>query len=250
MPRIILTTCGTSLLESSCWNADDEELKPISTMADSNRAEKERMSADWANWISNNRNSSLAEKFNPACWNTNNMLIDLPAELASLRALVEVLKKKEPSVTLGTGDKIVLLHSANEKGKFCAETMKSVFKNKLNNALKDVLIDLKKFEGLDPKDATCMVKALREIWGIYKKEILDKRDTTKYIFNLTGGYKATAMTLAGLSSLLSSTIKVPILYLHEDSSFDNLFVMRWEKGSIELDSLDSDVPQKEILDLL
>jgi putative CRISPR-associated protein (TIGR02619 family) len=217
MSGIILTTCGTSLLESSCWIADDTNLKPISSLSE--RSSREEMKVQWSNWI-NLYKDQLIEKFNINCWNNTNMLIDLPAELASLKAIKMYFESSNINRPLSSEDRVILLHSDNHEGIFCAQKLEELIRNK--NLLNPSDIERKVIANLNPADRDRFGRALRETLN-YARGL--RRDNNEVILNLTGGYKALAILLAGFAREKTG---IRIFYLHEEAGYDQIYDMVFE----------------------
>jgi len=230
--RIILTTCGTSLYTSSCWKGLNDP--PISTISLEDQKTIRKRQSKCEGLIMDAQKEdptgeTFAQSFDAVSWNNLDRLRDLPAELASLRVILESLKSKNEG--LDQEDKIILLHSDNNNGRFCASVIKLV----LEKQLQGVVIKPDKINGLDPVSAQQLVDALKTTWKTYYNML--SRNSDKFIFNLTGGYKATSLILAALSALFAlsadvSSSGVPditITYLHESAPPDNLFNIYWDK---------------------
>jgi putative CRISPR-associated protein (TIGR02619 family) len=233
MPRTIITTCGTSLFKSCCWRYGDLCDNSLSEMKD----ELEKMAYEL---VCNSKlkqafadKKELHQDFEHFAWKEN-YLRDLPAELASLRAIQlcledieseqyqgEInklttstshprLRKLESEPPLGEDDKVILLHSDNEEGRYCAMILSKILKG--NDLLQGVQIcDNWEVKGLDPSDIFQFGKALKNIW----KEMLLKFDgCNEFIFNLTGGYKALSILFGAAAYHFS---KVRVFYLHENT---------------------------------
>lgn len=225
MGRVIITTCGTSLLESSCWLEKDKNGKiitpPLISSA-SDRIERERRKSEWRNWIiaqTNNYQNGymLIQNFNKDCWNNLNMLIDLPAELASLRAIM---------LYFGTGnnclkkdDKVFLLHSDDAEAKFCAETISEIIKTQLSLPIKPEPLEI---NNLDPKNSDDFTGALREMKD--KVNQIANNDFNNLFLNLTGGYKALAIELAAFAQEKQTPT---IFYLFEETNYDQIYVQNY-----------------------
>ncbi|AKB40298.1 MULTISPECIES: putative CRISPR-associated protein [Methanosarcina] len=238
MPRIIITTCGTSLFKSCCWKYGELCKDSLSEMKD----EQERMGYES---VCNsklkqalNDGIDLAKEFDPSAWE-DLYLRDLPAELASLRAIqlcLEGIKSKPPlgeddkilnsnphprlrktenEPPLGEDDKIVLLHSDNEEGRYCAMILSNILKD--YDLLSDVQIcEPWEVKGLDPSDLYQFEKALKHLW----KDLISKFDgINEYIFNPTGGYKALSILFGAAAYHFS---KVRVFYLHENTSYSEI----------------------------
>lgn len=227
MGRTIVTTCGTSLLSSGCWSLAG--IESLVGLKDDDRIVCEGINKGViVEQMKNNLSGeTMAQAFKKSDWETLTCLQNLPAELASLRVYVEVLKQTS-SITLGSGDKIVLLYSTNEEGKYCAKVLEIVLKQLFS----EVIISCDPIEHLDPVDFNKFGDALTTIWGNYGKTINTEHNAAnRIIFNLTGGYKAIVMVLAALCAA-NPAIPVSIIYLHESAPPNNLFVMNFQGTTI------------------
>ena len=241
MPRVIITTCGTSLLTSNCWEieiqAPDRTMKKMSeeqaildpTLQKPENLEKrirlEQTYSENINLYGNNPDK-LAENFDMQVWDDPSKILKLPAELASLRAIINFFKCRQQE--LNKQDNIVLIHSDNDDGKFCAKVLKGSLEKKIKIGCG---IQLSEVEGLDPKDATGFNKAIMRIWDECQKEITEKQNN-EYIFNLTGGYKGTAIILGGLAYKLHEKARMAIFYLHETSDYENISVYHFRNKAL------------------
>ncbi|MEO0091870.1 MAG: hypothetical protein ABIK61_04075 [candidate division WOR-3 bacterium] len=233
MGRIIVTTCGTSLLESSCWQLSDDEQKTyqfsLISELKNRKADKNEIyakKAQWTSWINGFMNTTngtdlLAQKFNEYFWNNNN-LIDLPAELASLRA-IQLYFDKVLKNSLTGEDKIVLLHSTafnqNNEGPFCAEVIKNITYNLLPTQL-----EKKEIPNLNPLDRINFENGLRGMEN-YVRDLISE-STNRLFLNLTAGYKAFAIQLAGLAA---KYLGVTIFYLYEETDCDQLTTIKFKE---------------------
>lgn len=224
MTRTILTTCGISLLQSSCWEYRGLYKASLSTMSSIEQKDHELHCMDVIEEARDNKYDLYAD-FKPKFWEEVEYLRYLPAELASLRAIQICLETDKKSQPLGEGDEIRLLHSTNEYGIYCAEILLKVIKTK--ELLFNVDVKLLPVEGLDPSDAGKLGKALRNIWAKCV-EIWDGDDNKKYIFNLTGGYKNVATLFGGAAYFIGN---VQIFYLHEDTNFNEISIMGFDKDA-------------------
>ncbi len=226
MSRTIITTCGTSLFQSSCWSYNSLNEKQLLEDELDRREHEKKCESTLMEAMDNKKESEVSASFDhTVSWNDPEYLRELPAELASLRAIQIYFDSKEINKPLGKGDKVILLHSDNKKAKFCAEILCTVLNNKDFNLLPEVKIDKWQVMGLDPQDFSEFVNALKSIW----KQIIEKplKDDTKYIFNLTGGYKGVSILLGGIAYYLS---KVDIFYLHENTVFEEIAIMGFNKS--------------------
>jgi len=224
MSRTIITTCGTSLLQSSCWSYNGLNEKQLSEDELDRREHEEKCESTLMEAMDNKKESEVSKSFS---WLDTDYLRDLPAELASLRAIQIYFEENEKPI--GEGDKVILLHSDNKKGRFCAEILCTVLNNKDINLLPGVITKKKEVTGLDPQDRIMFGKALMRVW----KKIILKPDNElrNYIFNLTGGYKAVGILLGGIAYHIA---KVPIFYLHEETGYDDITFMCFnKKGDME-----------------
>jgi len=228
MTRTILTTCGTSLLQSSCWEYKGLNEASFSTMSAIDKKEHELKCMDVHEDAKHDK-PDLYDRFDPKFWEDIKYLRYLPAELASLRAIQICFENDEKSYPLEKGDEIKLLHSTNDYGIYCAEMLLKVIKMK--ELLPDVDVKLLPVEGLDPSNAGELGKALRNIWGkcveIWEGDNNEK-DNKKYIFNLTGGYKNVATLFGGAAYFIGN---VQIFYLHEDTNFNEISIMGFNKDA-------------------
>jgi len=227
MSRIIVTTCGTSLFETTCWESLNDS--PLHCTEEKDKIDIKSGCEEKIKKIMQNDNdgSKLASEFVDSCWNSS-LLIDMPAEIASLKALTIALSKQDPPVDLGEGDKIILLHSISTDGLYCARVIKNVIKNKL---FKDIEIEMYP-KNLDPTDKDELLKSLEEIWTDFYKKLTNSK-FSRYILNLTGGYKITSMILSSLSVILCE-YPVTVIYLHEETPEDQLFGFYWDNNELKL----------------
>ena len=117
MSRTIITTCGTSLFQSSCWKYGGLNKKQPSKMDEMDRRNYEIKCRGFLKQAMED-NDDISTGFDRFSWDNIDYLRDLPAELASVRAIQIHFSKL---TSLDKGDKIVLLHSSNEEGKYCYE---------------------------------------------------------------------------------------------------------------------------------
>lgn len=227
--KIIFTTCGKSLLtNSSCWAIAG--IRRLSQAKDATDRDEARAlnEAIIKNYVPTDKTKlneaadSLAGMFIDACWR-NDDLVDLPAELASLRALE---KKVDPSGN-NTVEKIVLIHSADGEGAFCAKVIGKILERmkNLTPALfvnKAINIESLDIPLLDPMRPSQFNSGLKGIWSLCLGEVLKKEALEKeIIFNLTGGYKAMSITLAGLAATRQD-LPITIAYLHETATLEGI----------------------------
>jgi len=213
MKRVIITTCGTSLLQSNCWDIEPIKGKHFSEMEDEVEREEHKFNCKTVLKAARDAEVNFSEKFNLLSWENRNYLRDLPAELASLRA-IQMYFEAPKMEKLGSDDKIILLHSDNKDGTFCAKRLHEILIN--NKLIPTVEIELWEIVGLDPKNPKCFGNALKNIWSRCLLEF-PIQNTTKYVFNLTAGYKGTAVLLGGFSYHIGR--KANIFYLHEETAY-------------------------------
>lgn len=229
MKRVILTTCGTSLLKSSCWNFELIKDKHFSEIKDEVEREKHELNCKFVLTAAIDAGVNISEKFNRFSWDNRKYLRDLPAELASLRA-IQMYFEGPKMEELGSDDKIILLYSDNKDGKFCAERLHEILNN--YKLIPEVEIELWEIKGLDPKNPKGFGNALINIW---KKCLVEFpiQTTTKYVFNLTAGYKGTATLLGGFSYSIGKTVN--IFYLHEETAYNYISIIGFDvtKSSFE-----------------
>lgn len=252
--RKINTTCGTSLLESCCWNAFGSESKGLNSNLlsqmgddeDRKRAYEDHCRKVFKKFktekkISNNGMEEIpiesireiASKFDKFSWGGDskdnfNYLRDLPAELASLRAIEQVLMNNEEPFT--KDDEILLLCSDTTDGKFCADVIKEVL---IFHKLVPCKVDVKIIEDLDfEKDTNPEDKKVSEahkgLWNYFFLPLTDEKNID-YIFNLTGGYKSLAILLGAVAYKKSDRAR--IFYLNEKSKRDKIFTMWFDPTS-------------------
>lgn len=231
MKRIILTTCGTSLFESSCWKIDVSEGKKLNSKSlsqmetDSKRRKYEVTCKTILTEILKEGKEINPKDFDDSSWNKLKYLRDLPAELASLRA-IQVYFAGENHEPLGENDKVILLHSNNEEGMFCANTIEDVLTNTGDyNLLPGVEIDKWEVEGLDPTDFEGFGISLKDIWskciGRFEYE-----DGTEYIFNLTGGYKGVTIILGAFAYMMGTNLQ--IFYIYKETNYESVSIMGFD----------------------
>ena len=227
MPRVILTTCGTSLFTSNCWKKYDLSAEPaLSKAAAENKPRLEKRYRDYTigHKEADPTGQSLVKVFDEQIWDTLPQIAKLPAELASLKAITMYFeKRKQP---LNSHDKIKLLHSDNSEGEYCALAIKLILELNIKLACS---VSLDKQEGLDPQNYENFNAALERIWEGYFREIENSSD--QYTFNLTGGYKGIAVILGGLAYKMQHA-GVTIFYLHETSNYENIAVNGFRDGKL------------------
>jgi len=229
MKRIIITTCGTSLLKSSCWDIGPIKDKHFSQMKDEDEKQKHEFNCRTVLNAARESGVNISEKFNRFSWDNRKYLRDLPAELASLRA-IQMYFEGPKMEKLGSDDKIILLYSDNKDGKSCAELLHEIMiENKL---IPEVEIELWKITDLEPKNPKGFGNALKNIWNRCLLEF-PIQNTTKYVFNLTAGYKGTAVMLGGFSYYIGRMAN--IFYLHEETAYNYISIIGFDvtKSSFE-----------------
>lgn len=247
MVRMILTTCGTSLYNSSCWKWNELNLKPLSGASDRIAFRKRQSECEQAIIEAKKRcitGEELANNFDIESWNNLPRLRDLPAELASLKSIKMYYENPKINQPLTHDDQIVLLHpDSNNKdidGKFCADVLKTVIINK--NLLPPVLpgsiktIEIKK---LDPANREQFGEALKEVWN-YARGLHEGGNSI--ILNLTGGYKGIGILLGAFGRQFQG---IPMFYLHEEAGYDQIFMMKFDDDKISF--IYYDVDKKEII---
>ncbi|MBT9167882.1 MAG: hypothetical protein DDT22_00673 [candidate division WS2 bacterium] len=234
MARVILTTCGTSLYNSSCWSWGKLNEKPISGTSDRIELRKRQIECERAIISAKNQDSTgvgFTNTFDMTSWNTLSRLRDLPAELASLKAIKMYLENPAINQPLTSEDKIILLHSENSNkdidGRFCADMLKEVItKKNLLSPVAPANIETKVIENLDPANRDKFSNALNEVWH-YARTL--QSEGNSIILNLTGGYKALAILLGAFGRQFQG---IPMFYLHEEAGYDQIFMMKFENGNI------------------
>lgn len=227
MKRIIITTCGTSLLQSSCWDIELIKDKHFSEMKDEAEREKHELNCKTALRAARDAGVNISEKFNRLSWDTINYLRDLPAELASLRA-IQMYFEETNKEKLGSDDKIVLLHSNNKDGKFCVGQMCNTLLNKNLDLLHGVDIKSWSVKGLDPLDSSGFGEALNSIWN-KSIQCFPRAKDTQYIFNLTGGYKGISILLSAFA--YAKGLDTKIFYLYEETEYKNISIIDFDPNT-------------------
>jgi len=231
MPRVIITTCGTSLLTSNCWkdiSKDPSILSPDLRNYPQQRVELEiRYAAYTQPYFKSGDITGLAGQFDIDVWNNTDFILKLPAELASLKAIIEFFARR--NAPLNNQDSIVLLHSDNAEGRFCAQVIKEVLSTEIKISAP---VTLHKVTGLDPSNVNQFNQALDSVWQDYINKQINAQNHNEYIFNLTGGYKATAMVLSALAYKMHCSAPVTIFYLHETTDYRNIAIFGWRKAQL------------------
>lgn len=227
MKRVIITTCGTSLLQSSCWDIDRIKDKHFSQMKDENEKEKHESNCKTVLKAARESGVNISEKFNRFSWDNKNYLRDLPAELASLRA-IQIYFEGSIEGKLGKDDKIILLHSDNKDGKFCSGQLCNILINKYLNLLHGVDVKSWSVKGLDPLDSIGFGNALNNIW-IKSIQCFPRAKDTQYIFNLTGGYKGISILLTAFA--YAKGLDTKIFYLYEETEYKNISIIDFDPNT-------------------
>jgi len=225
MPRVIITTCGTSLLTSNCWRGMSDTssiLSPDLKDDPEKRAELEiRYTAYTQNFLRNTNPGELACQFDINVWENTNHILKLPAELASLRAMQLFLKRNK--IRLTNNDSLILLCSDTEEGKFCAEVLRYVLdKHRLLGPIRipePIIVP-----NLDPARPNDFQQAVSQLWS--NPPIGINNEDNKYYFNITGGYKVMGALLTGFAYFLGSR-RAYLFYLNE-ASYKEILVMGFD----------------------
>lgn len=239
MKRTIITTCGTSLLSSSCWEYRNLNEKHLSHLEDEYRLMHE-MECNSLLKEACDCETDISEDFDCESWRNLHCLKDLPAELASLRAIQEcfeterLLGENNKVNPLGENDQVLLLHSDDKEGKYCAEMLCKVLTCK--NLLNGVEIKTKEIEKLDPCEKEGFGKALDVIWKGMINRSADQN--TRYFLNLTGGYKGTSILFGALAYHIS---RINIFYLHEKTAYKEILLMGFDMRKEPKDRFYTDV---------
>lgn len=238
MARLIVTTCGTSLLTSSAW--DDKRFagcRPLAQISDRTERFRQEATCDafTDDYARTKDYQKLAKIFLKSCWDNPGELGRLPAELASLRSLDLYLGKTAP---LSGQDLFRFYYADNPEGCFCADCLKEILKINNSQLLPGMAKpDFREMRRLDPQAPEDFNRALTQLWDDCSREIKDLINTgakTELIFNLTGGYKAVGYVLAGLAALRESSISITLVYLHETSYEGEIQSLHWDDyGKLE-----------------
>lgn len=255
MPYIIFTTCGTSLLESSCWNHTSyPNIKALPARGKANnKADEYQNILKCRNFIDGNKNETLATYFDMDCWNDGSpgKWGKMSAELYSLKM---IFKQKELSKEKwnNEGHQLWLLHSqdkdndpqwCNHEGDFCARIIEKILIEK--TGLKKN-VHRKGFGNLEPGHPE-FLNSLKNLIN-FVNEKSPKRNDSEIILNLTGGYKIMGMVLSGLTAFYAPTPS-RIFYLYESS--ETIFDMKWleNNGCLQLDKKGSTLAEDQVIDL-
>lgn len=204
MARIILTTCGLTILETArCWKgySDKPGAKPrgLDPQPDRADAQCKRILKDF-----HKKPDSFAEGFDIGCWNPDKLGF-LSAEMASLYLI------NEQYFGNGLGEKeiVYLIHGDDEEGKLVYAVHEAIFKKiAFQPQIKPMEIN-----NLDPRSANDFCSALNVKLLSAVEKIIINSDNEFYL-NLTGGYKG---VLIFLGMKLGRRFK-QIFYLFEKSS--------------------------------
>lgn len=241
MARMILTTCGTSLYNASCWSWNDLNKKPLSGASDRIELRKRQIMCEQAIIQAKEADitgKELASTFDKCSWNELSRLRDLPAELASLKSIKMYLENPQINNPLTNDDQIILIHPESNNsdidGKFCADVLKNVItQENLLSPVPSGKIETKEIKNLDPADREKFGSALIEVWK-YTERL--QSEGNSIILNLTGGYKALAILLGAFGNKFEG---IPMFYLHEEAGYDQIFVMKFEDEKISFSYYDA-----------
>jgi len=229
MKNRIIMTIGTSLLASACW--DIEGVDTYDGITD--ESIKRMTEANNRDTLEKKSEAELIAAFKSNVWEKMNPLRDLPAEMSTLRLLVEALNADQNTENhLKAGDEIFLLHSTkddgDDDGSKCARVQIKLLRTLLPEG---VIITPEPIKHLDPADKSKLQLALNQIWLFCKNKLENEPETKKYL-NLTGGYKATSMLIATLASMIDANTS--IVYGHESSDLirDSLFVFNFDQRQL------------------
>jgi len=225
MPRVIITTCGTSLLTSNCWRGISDTSSILSPALKNDPEERVRLEIRYTaytqDFLRNTNHEELARQFDINVWRDTDDILKLPAELASLRAMQLFLTDND--ITFTNNDRLILLCSDTEEGKFCAEVLWYVLdKHRLLEPIcipEPIIVP-----NLDPARPDDFRKAVSELWSNPPIEI--NNENNKYYFNITGGYKVTGALLTGFAYFLSFP-RAYLFYLNE-ASYKEILVMGFD----------------------
>ncbi len=226
MKRIIYTTCGTSLLISSCW----EGRSHISTKS-TDHATKAQIEAQNSKFIEKYMDDpdGLVKKFDKECWKDTTRLRQLPAELASLRVIEEYCKRIDTfGGPLNSSDKIMLVHADNEDAKFCASVIDKLLKDNDMKLMGDVSTEdepwkISKLDASEPKE---FEQALQKLWNEEMSQRIPSSGAEHLCFNITGGYKP-LIALFACFGFRKGRGKAHIFYLNEESG-ENILIMGFD----------------------
>ena len=216
MKRIIVTTCGTSLLTSNCWKGISVRSAVVALQGEE-KYEHERL---YRCFTETNKNQ-LVNLFDKDCWNDTSQIAKLPAEFASLRTIKKFCDRR--NINLSENDRLILVYADNEDAEFCAEVIFNVL-NKYR-LFGNIQIEKHKVDGLDPADSGKFENALETLWNKLR-DMMPFSEDVRYYLNLTGGYKALVM-LFSCFGYVKSTADTYIFYLNERAG-ENILVMGFD----------------------
>ncbi len=216
MNNRIIMTVGTSLLASACWNIDGitsyEKAKNSDGKYDEHRLRSLEVKNREALWKKTEQDLLTPGVFKDEIWHDMAPLRDLPAEMATLRLLVDLINADpDQNNKLKAGDELYLLHSDNNAGSNCAEVEKKLLRSLLPTGLH---VRNEPIANLDPADKSQLQVALKDVMEKCAAW-LQPAEPMKVWLNLTGGYKATSMVISSVATRLAQP--VTIVYGHESS---------------------------------
>lgn len=186
----------------------------------------------WKNWTTGQLDSdpcNLASKFDMKAWSNRALLVDLPAELASLKALYEYQEKAGGKV-----DRLVFLHSDRGESLQAYQVLREIIVGE--NLFPDTPVDRIEdwpIRGLDPANAAQFGEALQQIWTKLVADVNSAGNNDEFIFNLTGGYKALSVVLGGYAYIDRGYPRIKVAYLYEGvDSGEITFVGFSHEGSL------------------
>lgn len=226
MPRVILTTCGISLLTSNCWQG----ISNTESILRLNSPQKEEHEKRYRSYIQQYRSipNDLAEKFVINVWNDVSQITKLPAELASLKTIKIFCERNSPPGPLNQNDRLILLHADNDEAIFCAKVIHSVLVTQ--GLLNQVSIEsLWSINNLDPRNPQEFLEALITLWQSLRERIPFPREGERYYLNLTGGYKAIIILLSCFA-YYKGIADTHVFYLNEESG-EEVLVMGFDPAA-------------------
>lgn len=239
MIRIIFTTCGTSVLSSACWKL--EKNVNLKTLCGTKGAElRSRLAWNEAQILAfktkHQSAQQLADTVDTNLLNEENIgrIRDLPAEVASLMALNYLLEHRKKSNPLQATDRIILLHSEDPLGRYCAEVVKYILDTYLQD---NKVAKLEAIGDINPDRFGTSMEALSDRCLGIIHECDNSDDNCQFIFNLTGGYKAMGITMSALGTALFN-YETKVYYLHETTDYRNISVGSFTHDGIQWKDLD------------
>jgi putative CRISPR-associated protein (TIGR02619 family) len=218
MKRIILTTCGTSLLTSNCWNGISGNSAVVALQGE----EKYEHEGLYQRFAETNK-KELVNLFDRGCWDDTSQIAKLPAELASLRTIKKFCDRH--NINLSENDRLILMYADNEDAIFCTEIIFAVL-NKYR-LFGNIQIEKRKIDGLDPMDSREFESALETLWNKLRDMMpFSEENDAHYYLNLTGGYKALVM-LFSCFGYVKGIADTHIFYLNERAG-ENILVMGFD----------------------